>query len=175
MANLSQLICRYDGDTIRIIYALTKGILHYADWYGSANLPVIYKIQKQPSDIITGIKERCLRKGLHFSGLREFQIEVGKIHGNAIAIAPTGSGKTEASILWALNNIKDLEDAKLIYLLPTMATANSIWIRFSELFGSENVGLAHSSAHIFLNKKKNLLIMKILEKRKEIYYLIERL
>ena len=154
MANLSQLICRYDGDTIRIIYALTKGILHYADWYGSANLPVIYKIQKQPSDIITGIKERCLRKGLHFTGLREFQIEVGKIHGNAIAIAPTGSGKTEASILWALNNIKDLEDAKLIYLLPTMATANSIWIRFSELFGSENVGLAHSSAHIFFKQEE---------------------
>ena len=51
-----------------------------------------------------------------------------------------------------------MKNAKLIYLLPTMATANSIWIRFSELFGSENVGLAHSSAQLFFKHKEEEIL-----------------
>lgn len=156
ITSLSQLVNHYNGNVVRIIYILTKGILHYADWHGSAKVPVTYKTEKTKSDVISNIKERCLNKGIEFKGLRKFQEEVANIIGDAIAIAPTGSGKTEASILWALNNIEDMEYAKLIYLLPTMATANSMWFRLAELFGSDNVGLAHSSAKYFFEHEEEL-------------------
>ena len=160
-----------------MLYALIKGVLHYSDWCGSANIAKInYTPQRKPCDIINLIKDRCAQKGITFSGLRNFQKKVGKTLGDAIAIAPTGSGKTEAALLWAINNIQDMKNAKLIYLLPTMATANSIWIRFSELFGSENVGLVIHQLNCFSNtKKKKYLTTKTVKPRNEIYYLIGRL
>jgi len=159
ISSLPQLIRRYNGKKVRLLYALIKGVLHYSDWCGSANTAKInYTPQRKPCDIINLIKDRCAQKGITFSGLRNFQKKVGKTLGDAIAIAPTGSGKTEAALLWAINNIQDMKNAKLIYLLPTMATANSIWIRFSELFGSENVGLAHSSAQLFFKHKEEEIL-----------------
>jgi CRISPR-associated endonuclease/helicase Cas3 len=69
--------------------------------------------------------------------------------GHLLAVAPTGSGKTEASVLWALKNLREMKSAKIIYLLPTKNTANSIWKRLSIFFGEDNVGLSHSSAQLF--------------------------
>ena len=40
--------------------------------------------------------------------------------------------------------------AKIIYLLPTMVTANNIWDRLVDFFGQANVGLSHSSANLLL-------------------------
>ncbi len=37
-------------------------------------------------------------------------------------------------------------EGKLIYLLPTMVTANSIFTRLEDYFGKGNVGLTHSTA-----------------------------
>lgn len=39
-----------------------------------------------------------------------------------------------------------MQDAKLVYLLPTMVTANSIFLRLEKYFGKGNVGLTHSTA-----------------------------
>ena len=139
-----------DPQRCRIIYALLKGILHYADWYGSGKERMIYSINKESSEIIENIKQRCNKRGLIFKGLRPFQEMCGKHIGNLIAVAPTGSGKTEAAILWALRNIKDMKQAKILYLLPTMVTANSIWSRLIKMFGRDNVGLTHSTANLFI-------------------------
>lgn len=83
-------------------------------------------------------------------GLRPFQKIVGDQSGHLIAVAPTGSGKTEASLLWAINNANQMGGAKVIYLLPTMVTADSIWQRLCDIFGRENVGLTHSTANLLL-------------------------
>ena len=85
-------------------------------------------------------------------------------------MAPTGSGKTEASILWALRNVKEMGGAKIIYLLPTMVTANSIWKRMIDLFGEENVGLTHSTANLFLQDDSIEDEQDIWENRKDILF-----
>ncbi|NOX21077.1 MAG: CRISPR-associated helicase Cas3' [Nitrospirae bacterium] len=140
----------------RVIYILLKGILHYADWYGSGRERVIYGINKDSSAVINDIKKRCNKKGIVFKGLRPFQEFCAKHSGDLIAVAPTGSGKTEASILWALKNAKELNGAKILYLLPTMVTANNIWSRLADTFGEENVGLTHSTANLFLQGDSSL-------------------
>ncbi|MFN4033503.1 MAG: CRISPR-associated endonuclease Cas3'', partial [Fimbriimonadales bacterium] len=58
--------------------------------------------------------------------------------------APTGSGKTEALLLWAG------DCSRILYLLPTQATANAMWQRLKRIYGEEQVGVAHSRALLTL-------------------------
>lgn len=147
---LSKGIEKDGTEKCRVIYSLLKGILHYADWHGSGKASVLYSIDKDADTIIDTLINRCRVKGITYEGLRPFQKTCSNNSGHLITLAPTGSGKTEASILWALKNVNEMERAKIIYLLPTMVTANSIWKRMVAFFGEENVGLTHSTANLFL-------------------------
>ena len=143
-------------ESVRIIYLLLKAILHYADWHGSAGIDVNYSLRTHADDLFKEIEKRCIEKKLKFNGLRPFQEECAHTLGNIIAVAPTGSGKTEASLLWALNNLQNMGGGKLIYLLPTMVTANSIFTRLEDYFGNGNVGLTHSTASfMFQDEEEN--------------------
>jgi CRISPR-associated endonuclease/helicase Cas3 len=133
-------------DSIRTTYSLLKAILHYSDWMGSAGVEIPYSIKSSSEDLFRHIEQRCTERKIPFSNLRPFQQECADTKGHVIAVAPTGSGKTEAALFWSLNNIREMQDAKLIYLLPTMVTANSIFYRLEEYFGKGNVGLSHSTA-----------------------------
>ena len=46
--------------------------------------------------------------------------------------APTGSGKTEASLLWALNKAKEKKAKRIIYVLPIRALIDDIFKRFKK-------------------------------------------
>lgn len=133
-------------ESVRTTYSLLKAILHYSDWLGSAGLEIPYSIKSDADNLFRHIENRCTEKKIPFSSLRPFQKECAETKGHVIAVAPTGSGKTEAALFWALNNIRQMQDAKLIYLLPTMVTANSIFHRLEDYFGKGNVGLSHSTA-----------------------------
>ena len=135
-----------NSNKIRDTYALLKAILHYSDWLGSAGMEIPYSVKSDADDLFRHIEHHCAEKKIAFSNLRPFQQECADTKGHVIAIAPTGSGKTEAALFWALNNISEMQDAKIIYLLPTMVTANSIFLRLAEYFGKGNVGLSHSTA-----------------------------
>jgi CRISPR-associated endonuclease/helicase Cas3 len=135
-----------DHEAIRTTYFLLKAILHYSDWLGSSGKKVPYSIKLDADQLFKEIEQRCAAKQITFTQLRLFQQQCGDTKGNVIAIAPTGSGKTEGALFWALNNIREMQDAKLIYLLPTMVTANSIFLRLEDYFGKGNVGLSHSTA-----------------------------
>jgi CRISPR-associated endonuclease/helicase Cas3 len=152
---ISKGIEKDGAEKCRAIYFLLKGILHYADWYGSGKKSVTYSVTKEIPLVIDELKKRCNKKRIAFTGLRPFQEACGRHSGHVIAAAPTGSGKTEASILWALKNIGEMKGAKIIYLLPTMVTANSIYERLSDFFGRENVGLSHSTANLFLQNNSS--------------------
>lgn len=149
-----KLLEKENVERVRILYAFFKGILHYADWYGSGKEKVNYQVKESPKVIEEDLKRRCQEKKIPFSGLRPFQKMAGDHSGHLIAIAPTGSGKTEASLLWAINNVNQMGGAKIIYLLPTMVTANNIWQRLCNIFGKENVGLTHSTANLFLEDEE---------------------
>jgi CRISPR-associated endonuclease/helicase Cas3 len=150
---LLKVVRKETVERVRMLYCLLKAVLHYADWQASAGVTVNYYNGKQSVDIIQVIKERCQEKKLVFKGLSKFQEKMSLQSGNVIAVAPTGSGKTEASLLWAIRNTDEMGGAKIIYLLPTMATANSIWLRLKDIFGHNNVGLTHSSADMLLKEE----------------------
>ncbi|WP_214045275.1 CRISPR-associated helicase Cas3' [Methanomethylovorans sp.] len=144
-----------NNEAIRPTYLLLKAILHYSDWHGSAGSDVIYHLQTKSEELILEIEKRCELKNIDFVGLTEFQKNCARTLDNVIAIAPTGSGKTEASLLWALNNLKNMGGGKLLYLLPTMVTANSIFLRLEDYFGKGNVGLTHSTASFMFQDEED--------------------
>ncbi|GAB4340634.1 MAG: CRISPR-associated helicase/endonuclease Cas3 [Calditrichia bacterium] len=79
---------------------------------------------------------------------RPFQVKLGNTKNNAVLMAPTGSGKTEASLLWALNNRKNQE--RIFYVLPFMASINAMYRRFRKLFGEDIVVMNHSKSLYFI-------------------------
>ncbi len=89
-----------------------------------------------------------------FEGYRPFQEQCGDAQGHVLAIAPTGSGKTEAACLWALRQSERGHARKLFFLLPTMVTANSVHKRLVDFFSereAHEVGLVHSTAELINN------------------------
>lgn len=150
---LPQLLSKNEYDRERTLFVLIKGILIYADWLGSSQTKISYRINTSKDHIVDVLKKRCQEKNIKFNGLSLFQQKLSEQEGHVIALAPTGSGKTEASILWAVKNSRAMGGAKIIYLLPTKATANSIWSRLCAFFGEENVGLTHSSANLIFDSE----------------------
>jgi len=167
---LNKGIERDGAEKTRAIYFLLKGILHYADWHGSGKSPVLYNVTQAPETVIEELANRCRLKRIEYKGLRPFQEACSKYSGHLIVMAPTGSGKTEASILWALRNAREMGGAKIIYLLPTMVTANSIWERMVDLFGEESVGLTHSTADLFLQDDSEEGEQDIWENRRDVLF-----
>ena len=75
------------------------------------------------------------------------QIQAGEHQGNAILIAPTGSGKTEAALLWASRQSSSMDGQPVVYyLLPYQASLNAMLRRLALIFGDEFVTLQHSRA-----------------------------
>jgi CRISPR-associated endonuclease/helicase Cas3 len=62
----------------------------------------------------------------------------------SVLIAPTGSGKTEAALLWAAARQGDGGTPPVFYVLPYQASLNAMRGRFAGLFGDEGVVLQHS-------------------------------
>lgn len=90
---------------------------------------------------------------LNFTNLRTTQEISSKTKGSAFLIAPTGSGKTEASLLWAENNQNDIYSKRLFYILPYTASINAMYERLSQLLENENlVGLIHGKSSYFIYK-----------------------
>lgn len=80
--------------------------------------------------------------------LYPFQNGLRNFHGNAFLSAPTGSGKTEASLLWAGANQEI--GKRIFYVLPYTASINAMSKRLSLQFGEEKVGVLHGKACYFI-------------------------
>jgi CRISPR-associated endonuclease/helicase Cas3 len=76
--------------------------------------------------------------------------------------APTGAGKTDASLLWASLQIKNKRAERLIIAMPTRFTSNALAINVSESLSE--TGLYHSSA--WFTKFQEQVDKKTLEKKK---------
>jgi len=137
-----------DYESIRVLYLAIKGILNCADWYASGGEDIDYALNTDAEKFT-----QTMQKYPEFKNWYSFQKECRDSIGDIFIQIPTGQGKTEASLLWALNN---LEYRKIIYLLPTMVTTNKMYSRMKELF-PEQVGITHSTAGYLLRKEDSSL------------------
>jgi CRISPR-associated endonuclease/helicase Cas3 len=83
--------------------------------------------------------------------LYDHQREAGQTEGSTLLIAPTGSGKTEAALLWAAHQVSAEGGApRLFYTLPYQASMNAMQRRLREGFGDDKVGLQHGRSLLAL-------------------------
>ncbi len=77
----------------------------------------------------------------------------GQTSGSALLVAPTGSGKTEAALLWAAQQGADSGLPRLFYTLPYQASMNAMKSRLVESFGEPQVGMQHGRSLLALYRQ----------------------
>ena len=153
------------GGYLRDLFTLLKGLLMTSDWMasgaqgGDEALDALKGVVRvRPGTLKEHLRERIERRRRDrpdlelkpFRGYTHFQSACAAAEGHVVAVAPTGSGKTEASWLWALGQVERGQARKVIILLPTMVTANSIHDRLCSFFSAHGheVGLVHSTSDL---------------------------
>lgn len=124
-------------------FAQVKAVLHLADWLASAG-------KSDASELFLQEGSQQVEKAVSQHALRNFQKQAQAAASEKILYlrAPTGSGKTEALLLWARHA------PRILYLLPTQATTNAMWERLQKVFSPESVGLSHGNAGYILNQQE---------------------
>jgi len=144
-----------DRRNMRLVYALMKGLLMTCDWLASVEteeLRVPINHNMTSAILRKKLKDKVEQEGRIYED-RPFHSACEKAQGNILAIAPTGAGKTEAALLWATNG----EPSKIIFLMPTMVTSNSLYERMSKhYFEERECGLIHSGADTYFAQQDNL-------------------
>lgn len=100
-------------------------------------------------EILNGVEIAPL---LGFNDFTTTQMMALKSNGSSILTAPTGSGKTEAALLWVDNNQNELFSKRIFYILPYTASINAMYERLTRLLdNNELVGLSHGKASYYIN------------------------
>lgn len=122
---------------------LLRGLITSADHMGSAHLESI------PTPIHMGwntLAERILEgKYEPYQHQRDSAARSGQ---STLLVAPTGSGKTEAALYWALGDGTQ-PVPRLFYALPYQASMNAMYDRLrreDKGFGDDTVGIQHGRA-----------------------------
>lgn len=139
---------------IRETLSLLKSLLISADWEGSSGKRIHSTVNLSVNEFWKKIEDEIKKDSTKTFKIREFQQKLTDLTGHGIAVAPTGSGKTEGALAWALAN-KTI-NGKILYVLPNQVLTNSIYERLVKYFGQEKVGLLHSGALLYqmLNRKE---------------------
>ena len=143
-SNLDDLLFRNNVYTGKYIpdsnawkeYLLIKGLLNKFDYTVSAG----YENSESVIDLHEKKLVKNIEKFLNGKELRPAQkfMKMNRDK-NLIVIAPTGSGKTEASLLW-------MNGEKSFYTLPLKVSSNAIYLRIKENYEYKDVALLHSDA-----------------------------
>ena len=129
------------SDSIIGLYGIfIKGVITTCDHLASAGIFDILKAKKTFKSL----------ESIKKTGLRTTQEVAYRTEGDTFLIAPTGSGKTEASLLWAIKNQNDIQSRRVFYVLPYTASINAMYERFKREFDEEYVGLLHGKASYYL-------------------------
>jgi CRISPR-associated endonuclease/helicase Cas3 len=135
---------KQDPDRFRR-YVLLKGLLHRLDHAASAHVEVETGIAEHP-----GAKTRAfLERSFPIRPAQQFAADHRDRH--VVMVASTGSGKTEASLLWA-------DGDKAFITLPLRVSLNAMYDRLKKpkQIGLKNLGLLHSGSFDYLLEKDAL-------------------
>lgn len=83
------------------------------------------------------------------------QQKASETNGNIIITAPTGSGKTEASLMWLHKQIKENGQGRTFYILPFTASINAMFERLDKKMKGNNeiVGVIHGKLSGFIESR----------------------
>lgn len=83
------------------------------------------------------------------------QKRASEINGNIVLTAPTGSGKTEASLMWLHKQMKENGQGRTFYILPFTASINAMFERLDEKMQGNNeiVGVVHGKLSEYIESR----------------------
>jgi CRISPR-associated endonuclease/helicase Cas3 len=83
------------------------------------------------------------------------QKRASEINGNIVLTAPTGSGKTEASLMWLHKQMKENGQGRTFYILPFIASINAMFERLDEkmLGNNDIVGVVHGKLSEYIESR----------------------
>ncbi len=148
---------------LKSVFSFFFSIIQICDDYSSVhfskfiknylgNISLFNSVLKKPEEYVPILKiNNYLPKILEDRELYKFQIDLIDATKFVTLFAPCGRGKTEASLLWALNILEKFKRNRIIFAMPTQTTSNAIYDRLKKNFGVENVGLYHGKSFIKLS------------------------
>ena len=139
----NQKLLYFDINNDKFIrYIKIKGLLNKLDYAASSSLK---KFEISPNKNGMYLYEKILLKfDNQLRLLQEYTYKMAQISPdkNLVVLASTGSGKTEASLLWGYKS-------KIIYTLPLKVAINNIFDRIKKDYGYDLVRLQHSGAYSY--------------------------
>ena len=116
-----------------------RGYITNADHSASAHAGPI------PPSVQLDVDTILARNKLSPENLHRHQLQAGQVDGSVLLVAPTGSGKTEAALFWAVRQSSSIgELPRLFYTLPYQASMNAMQVRLEKNSPKpEYVGLQH--------------------------------
>ncbi len=135
--NLFRYVSKLDT-SFKVDVADTYGLFKFADILSANNL-TNYRIgnpNKNIEDLRLWILEKIQKKGLKARNKDlQTQLSLNKVKKHLLIRAPTGWGKTAASLSYAVS-----KGSRIIYVLPTITSIKSFYDDLCTFFGEENVG-----------------------------------
>jgi len=129
-----------EESSIRKEFSIMRALLIGSDHIGSARMEDKIPMYKEIE-----LKDFQPQKDGIYYDFRKFQENLQNVTSDIILHAPTGSGKTEASLSWVYAN--QSPNARLFYLLPYTASINAMVLRLKKIYekdGIERVTALHS-------------------------------
>ena len=135
--NLYRYVSKLDT-VLKVDLTDTYGFFKFADILSANNL-ANYKIgipDKNIEDLRLWILEKIQKKRFEIRNKDlQTQLNLSKVKNHLLVRAPTGWGKTAASLSYAVG-----KGSKIIYVLPTITSIKSFYDDFCTFFGKGNVG-----------------------------------
>ena len=129
---------------------LLMGAFHHCDHLSSAFVTEFAHLQNSSFTFLDKMKDDLQQKGY---GLYYHQLTASKLLGNVILTAPTGSGKTETSMLWLRKQMDQTGQGRVFYVLPFTASINAMFERIRDDekgLGKDMVGMLHGKLSAYL-------------------------
>jgi CRISPR-associated endonuclease/helicase Cas3 len=126
---------------------LLRGHVLNADHGGSAHVGPTQRYHLSAEEVY----QKC---NIDQRKLFDHQSRANNTIGSALLSAPTGSGKTEASLLWTACQCQSGNPPpRLFYTLPYQASMNAMKKRLGNVFGEEQVSLQHGRGLLALYRQ----------------------